>query len=69
MIEINSELISAMQKYSSVFGDIVPLRELPSDATNEELINIINESIEKNIDLLPEKYGFDELDKNKNILI
>ena len=69
MIEMNNELITAMRRFQEVFGDIVPLRELPQNVSNEDLIAAINDSIEQNRDLLPERFGFEELEKNKNILI
>jgi len=58
-----------MRKFKEVFGDVVPLRELPQDTTNEDLIAAINDSIEQNCDLLPERFGFKELESNKNILM
>lgn len=69
MIEMNNELITAMRKFKEVFGDVVPLRELPQDTTNEDLMAAINDSIEQNCDLLPERFGFKELESNKNILM
>ena len=69
MIEMNNELISAMRKFKEVFGDIVPLRELPQSTTNEEVINAINESIEKKVNKLPDLFGYKKLEENKNILI
>lgn len=69
MIEVNNKLITAMQRFKEVFGEIVPLRELPQNVSNEDLIAAINDSIEKNCDLLPERFGFEELEKNKNILM
>lgn len=69
MIEMNNELITAMRRFKEVFGDIVPLRELPQDISNEDLIAAINDSIEQNCDLLPERFGFKEFESNKNILM
>ena len=69
MIEMNNELITAMRRFKEVFGDIVPLRELPQDISNEDLIAAINDSIEQNCDLLPERFGFKELESNENILM
>mgnify|MGYP003495969698 CR=1 FL=1 len=51
MIEINNELITAMRRFKEMFGEIVPLRELPQNVTNEDLIAAINDSIEQNRDL------------------
>lgn len=69
MIEMNNELITAMRKFKEVFGDVVPLREIPQDISNEDLIAAINDSIEQDYDLLPERFGFKELESNKNILM
>mgnify|MGYP000865342801 FL=1 len=69
MIEMNNELVTAMRRFKEAFGDIVPLRELPQDISNEDLIAAINDSIEQNCDLLPERFGFKELESNKNILM
>ena len=69
MIEMNNELITAMRRFKEVFGDIVPLRELPQDISNEDLIAAINDYIEQNCDLLHERFGFKELESNKNILM
>ena len=69
MIEINSDMITAIRKFKEVFGDIVPLRELPQDISNEDLIAAINDSIEQNRNCLPERFGFKELESNKNILM
>ena len=69
MIEINNELITSMRKFKEVFGEIVPLRELPHNIANEDLIAAINDSIAQNCNLLPERFGFKELESNKNILL
>lgn len=69
MIEMNNELINAMRKFKEVFGDIVPLRELPQNITNENLLEAINASIEQNVNLLPERFGYKELDNDKNKLL
>ena len=69
MIEMNNELIDAMRKFKEVFGDIVPLRELPQCTTNEEVIIAINESIKKQVNILPVCFGYKRLEEKKNILI
>lgn len=69
MIEMNSELISTMRKFKDTFGDIVPLRELPADTTNEDVINAVNESLSANKNLLPERFGYKDLDDDPNKLI
>lgn len=69
VIEINNELVSAMRKFEEVFGDVVPLRELPQNISNEEIISVINESIEKKVNKLPTLFDYKKLEKNKNILV
>ena len=65
MIDMNNELSTAMRRFKIVFGDIVPLQELPKDISNEDLIAAINDSIEQNRDLLPKRFGFKESENNK----
>ena len=69
MIEMNNELITAMRKFKDVFGDIVPLRELTADTTNEDIIKVVNESLSANKNLLPERFGYQNLDSNLDTLI
>ena len=69
MIEMNNELITAMRKFKDVFGDIVPLRELPADTTNEDIIKAVNESLSANKNLLPERFGYQNLNSNLDTLI
>lgn len=69
MIEVNSELIIAMKKFQEIFGDVVPLRELPSSITNEDLLSAIEESIEKETNLLPERFEYKKMEDDKNILM
>lgn len=69
MIEINNELMCAMRKFKEVFGDIVPLRQLPQCTTNENVIEAINSSIEQNINLLPKRFGYLQLEQEQNTLV
>ena len=69
MIEMNDELIIAMRRFKEEFGDIVPVREMPANVTNENLIYAINDSIEQKTNILPERLGYNSLEKNKNILM
>ena len=69
IIFFNNELITSMRKFKEVFGDTVPLRELPHNIANEDLIAAINDSIAQNCNLLPERFGFKELESDKNILM
>lgn len=67
MIEMTSELIPYLRAFQKEFGDIVPLRELPASVTTEELIEAIKHSIEKKRNLLPSRFGFEELEEIPNI--
>ena len=67
MIEMTSELIPYLRAFQKEFGDIVPLRELPASVTTEELIEAIKYSIETKRNLLPSRFGFEELEENPNI--
>ena len=58
MIEFNQELQSAMNQFKSVFGDIVPLRQISTAVTNEQLISAIHESIMEGVNLLPLRFGY-----------
>lgn len=69
MIIMDNELIVAMHKFQEVFGDIVPLRELPQTVSNKEVIDAINDSIKKQINVLPERFSFTRIEKDKNILV
>jgi hypothetical protein len=69
MVEITDELLAYLRVFQKEFGDIVPLRELPVSVTTEELIEAIKISIEKKENVLPSKFGFEELEKNPDILI
>ena len=60
MIEMNNELISAMRKFRDTFGDVVPLREIPQTATNDDIIKAINDSLETGTNVLPEVFGYKE---------
>lgn len=69
MVEMTNELISYLRVFQKEFGDIVPLRELPSSVTTEELIEAVKISIEKNVNILPTKFGFDKLENDPDIII
>ena len=62
MIELNSELISALRKFKRKFGDIVPLRELPQTISNADLIKAISDSISQNRNLLPERFNYKNIE-------
>lgn len=69
MIEMTGDLLTCLRAFQKQFGDIVPLRELPSSVTTEELIKAIQFSIEKNENNLPQLFGYGELEKNPDVLI
>lgn len=69
MVEMTNELLTYLKAFQKEFGDIVPLRELPSSVTTEELVEAIMISIEKKENILPSKFGFEELENNSDILI
>lgn len=58
-MEITQELVKYLKEFKDVFGDIVPLRELPSSVSEEELIEVIKKSIKENTNYLPEVFGYD----------
>lgn len=58
-----------MHKFQEVFGDIVSLRELPQTISNKEVIDAINDSIKKQVNVLPERFGYKEIEKDKSILV
>lgn len=68
MVVVNEELIFAMRKFKEEFGDIVPLREIPAGVSVGELICAIYDSVEQKTNLLPDRFGFGELENNKNVL-
>ena len=69
MVDMTNDLLTYLRAFQKQFGDIVPLRELPQSVTTEELIDAIKLSIEKGENILPQKFGYGELDKNPDILI
>ena len=69
MFELTNELLTYLRTFQKEFGDIVPLRELPASVTTEELIEAIKVSIEKKENILPKKFGYEELAANPDILI
>lgn len=69
MVEMTNELISYLRVFKKEFGDIVPLRELPSSVTTEELIEAVKISIEKKENILQTKFGFDKLESEPDIIV
>ena len=66
---MTGDLLTYLRVFQKQFGDIVPLRELPSSVTTGELIEAIKLSIQNNENILPQKFGYGELDKDSEILI
>ena len=62
---INNELMEWMDKFEERFNDIVPLRQIKSSVTNEELILTIKKCLEDNINYLPQIYGYVKDDGKK----
>lgn len=58
MIEFNDEMKKYMLLFKETFNDIVPLRQISTAVTNEQLIDAIKRSIEQNKNLLPQIFGF-----------
>ena len=58
MIEFNDELKEYMLLFKQTFNDIVPLRQISTAVTNEQLIEAIKQSVEQNENLLPQIFGF-----------
>ena len=69
MIDMTSDLLTYLRAFQKQFGDIVPLRELPSSVTTDELIEVIKISIQNNENILPQRFGYAELEKEPEILI
>lgn len=66
---MTSDLLTYLRAFQKQFGDIVPLRELPSSVTTDELIEVIKISIQNNENILPQRFGYAELEKDPEILI
>ena len=69
MIDMTSDLLTYLRAFQKQFGDIVPLRELPSSVSTDELIEVIKISIQNNENILPQRFGYAELEKDPEILI
>ncbi|MDD3068119.1 MAG: hypothetical protein WCQ65_11905 [Fermentimonas sp.] len=60
MVEINDELIEYMMIFKKEFHDIVPMRQISTAVTNEQLIDAIKKSLVAKKNLLPEIFGYSE---------
>ena len=58
MIELNDEFQYWFDMFYEKFNDIIPLRQIPSRVTNEELFDAVKKSIEAEENLLPEIFGY-----------
>jgi len=54
----NEELKTWFRIFNEKFEDIVPLRQISSSVTNEQLIDAIKKSVECNKNLLPKIFGY-----------
>ena len=61
MIEMNEELIKWFGLFKKQFDDIVPMRQISGGVTNEQLIDAIRKSIESNANLLPDIFGYGDM--------
>lgn len=58
MINFDDEIREHMLLFKKQFNDIVPLRQISTAVTNEQLIDAIKKSLEVNENLLPEIFGY-----------
>ena len=58
MIQFTEELKEKMLLFKKTFNDVVPLRQISSGVTNEQLINAIDKSVESKKNRLPEIFGY-----------
>lgn len=58
MIEFNDEMKEYMLLFKKRFNDVVPLRQISTAVTNEQLIDAIKKSLEENENLLPKIFGY-----------
>ena len=58
MLVFDAVLKEKMKEFKDVIGDIVPLRQISTAVTNEQLIAAIDKSIEQKKNLLPEIFGY-----------
>lgn len=58
-----------MKRFQKEFNDVVPLRELPASISSEEIIDAIKICLDEKENLLPVILGYEELEKDKSIII
>lgn len=58
MIEFNDDMKEYMFRFKKQFNDVVPLRQISTAVTNEQLIAAIKKSLEENENLLPKIFGY-----------
>lgn len=58
MITFDEEMKKWFKLFYEQFHDIVPLRQISGQVTNEQLIDAIKRSIEAKEDLLPVLFGY-----------
>lgn len=54
MIELTTALYESIAKYHDRFGEIVPLRRMPTGVTTEKIMEAIRKSFDEGKNLLPE---------------
>jgi hypothetical protein len=65
MIELNDEFQYWFDMFYEKFNDIIPLRQIPSRVTNEELFDAVKKSIEAEENLLPEIFGYKDVNPHR----
>ena len=58
MITFDEEMETWMELFCDRFDDIVPLMQISTSVTNEQLIDAIRQSIEAKENLLPVIFGY-----------
>ena len=68
-MKLSKELIDNMKEFKKKFNDVVPLTQIPSSVTEEELICAIRRSIEEGKNLLPDIFGYRKLESDADKMI
>ena len=69
MVTLTNEVLGYMKQFKFMFGEIVPLREIPQTVTTEDLINAIKKSIDAKENLLLEIFNLKEVENNSDIIV
>ena len=65
MIELTEELKYWNEKMYEAFGTRIPLRQIPSGVSNEELYTVVRQSLEQGENLLPKLFGYDNTNSTR----